>query len=114
MGPVEVKLHNLQIDKAHIEVYYRPKSGLPSVADKLREQIIKNTCEAALLTVLYPRAAITVQIYEMEDNGGVSEYKFKHSLPLLNLFIYFNHFVSFAYILVDCLRYKYGMLGTSE
>lgn len=72
MGPVEVKMHNLQIDKAFVEVYYRSKSGLPSVADKLREKIIKNTCETALLSVLYPRSAIIVQIHEMEDGGGVS------------------------------------------
>lgn len=70
-GPIEVKLQNLRIDKAHVEVYYRPKSGLPSVGDRLREQIIRNTCETALLAVLYPRTAITIQLQEMEDNEGV-------------------------------------------
>lgn len=71
-GPVEVKMHNLQIDKAYVEVFYRCKAGLPSVADRLREKILRNTCETALLTVLYPRSAITLQIYEMENCGGVS------------------------------------------
>lgn len=70
-GPIEVKLQNLRIDKAHVEVYYRPKSGLPSVADRLREQIIRNSCETALLTVLHPRTAITIQLQEMEDREGV-------------------------------------------
>lgn len=72
-GPIEVKLHNLQIDKAHVEVYYRSKSGLPSIADKLREKIVRDTCESALLTVLYPRSSIFLQIHEMENAGGVSK-----------------------------------------
>lgn len=79
MGPVEVKLHNLQIDKAYVDVLYRSKSGLPSAADKLREKIIMETCENALLTVLYPRTAIVIQIFEMDDGGGVSR-----SLQLIN------------------------------
>lgn len=70
-GPIEVKLHNLQIDKANVEVYYRSKSGLPSIADKLREKIVRNTCESALLAVLYPRSSIFLQIHEMENAGGV-------------------------------------------
>lgn len=72
LGPVEVKLHNLSIEKAYVDINYRSKSGLPSAADKLREKIIKETCGNALLTVLYPRTAIIVQIFEMDDNGGVS------------------------------------------
>lgn len=75
-GPIEVKLQNLRIDKAHVEVYYRPKSGLPSVGDRLREQMIRNTCETALLSVLYPRTAITIQLQEMEDNEGVRTIQF--------------------------------------
>lgn len=73
LGPIEVKMHNLQIDKAYVEVYYRCKSGMPTVADRLREKILRHTCETALLTVLYPRSAITLQIHEMEDCGGVSQ-----------------------------------------
>lgn len=73
-GPIEVKLHNLQIDKAHVEVYYRSKSGLPSIADKLREKIIRNTCESALISVLYPRSSIVLQIHEMGNAGGVRNF----------------------------------------
>lgn len=73
LGPIEVKLHNLQIDKAHVEVYYRSKSGLPSITDKLQEKVIRETCESALLTILYPRSSIFLQIHEMENAGGVSD-----------------------------------------
>lgn len=72
IGPTEAKLHNQQIDKASVEVYYRTKSGLPSQEEKLCEQTIRNTCEAILLTVLYPRSSIIVQIHEMSNAGGVS------------------------------------------
>lgn len=72
IGPTEVKLHNLLIDKAYVDVLYHSKAGLVTVADKLRENIIKNTCETALLSILYPRSAIILQIYEMENGGGVS------------------------------------------
>lgn len=72
IGPTEVKIHNLQIDKAYIDVLYHSKAGLVTVADKLREKIIKDTCETTLLAILYPRSAIILQIYEMENGGGVS------------------------------------------
>lgn len=60
------------IDKANVETYFRPKAGLPAVADKLNEHILKNICDAALLTTLYPRSAIIVIIQEMQNCGGVS------------------------------------------
>lgn len=70
-GPIEVKLSNLQYDKASVEVYYRPKSGAPNVSDRFKESVIRSTCEGALISVLYPRTAISIQLQELEDNGGV-------------------------------------------
>ena len=75
LGPVEVKLQNLNIDKAYVECIYRPKAGLPTIRDKMREAVIKDTCEAALLTVLHPRTMISVQLQELDDRGGVSYIK---------------------------------------
>lgn len=72
-GPVEVKLSNLQYDKASVEVNYRPRTGLPQVADRFKEHLIRGTCESALIPTLYPRTAISIQLQEMEDNGGVRE-----------------------------------------
>lgn len=60
------------IDKANVEAYFRPKIGLPAVGDKLNEHILKNVCETALVTTLYPRSAIVVIVQEMQNCGGVS------------------------------------------
>lgn len=70
-GPVEVKLSNLQYDRASVEVNFRPKTGLPGVSDRFKERLIRETCESALIPALYPRTAISIQLQEMEDNGGV-------------------------------------------
>lgn len=103
-GPIEVKLHHLQIDKAHVEVHYRSKSGLPTIADRLREQIIRNTCESALMTVLYPRSSIFIQIHEMEDAGGVRNYFFDFPVYLLILL--------FSIFTVDCMCRECIVLST--
>lgn len=70
-APVEARIQKVLIDKASIEAYYRPKSGQPSVGDRLYESIITNMCETALLTALYPRSAVMVIIQEMQNGGEV-------------------------------------------
>lgn len=75
LGPVEVKLQNLNIDKAYVECVYRPKSGLPTIRDKMRETVIKDTCEAALFSAMHPRTMVSVQLQELDDRGGVSKKK---------------------------------------
>lgn len=94
-GPTDVKLHNLHIDKAHVDVLYHSKSGQITVADKLREQIIKNTCETTILSILYPRSAIVLQIHEMENGGGVSRTAGK--LKCIEFIRWYNSF-TFLYL----------------
>lgn len=62
-----------------MEVAYRSKSGLPSITDKLREKIIRETCESAISSVLYPRSSIFLQIHEIENSSGVRYYSLIHS-----------------------------------
>uniref|UniRef100_A0A1B6CIX3 Uncharacterized protein n=2 Tax=Clastoptera arizonana TaxID=38151 RepID=A0A1B6CIX3_9HEMI len=69
-GPVEVKLQKVQIDRATIEAVYRPISGISGVGDRLKENLIKNTCETALMAALFPRTSINIIIQNMQDSGG--------------------------------------------
>ncbi|XP_017471256.1 PREDICTED: exosome complex component RRP46 [Rhagoletis zephyria] len=71
LGPVEVRSQNLNIEKAHVECIYRPKAGIPTIEDKLRESIIRDTCESALLTTLHPRTTISIQIQELDNRCGL-------------------------------------------
>lgn len=72
-GPMEiVSLANMDMNKAYIDVNYRPKRGLPGVGERYKEKILKNICDAAIMTKIYPKTQINIQIQEMDDNGGVS------------------------------------------
>ncbi|XP_058834511.1 exosome complex component RRP46 [Topomyia yanbarensis] len=70
-GPAEVKMQHMNVEKAHVEIHFRPRSGLGSVNDRLLESLIRNTYESAILTGLHPRTAISVQIQEMQNLGGL-------------------------------------------
>lgn len=74
-GPVEVKMQRILIDRAFVETYYRPRSGQPSVDDRFVELFLRNICESSIHINTYPRTAITINVQEMHDDGGVS---FKH------------------------------------
>jgi exosome complex component RRP46 len=79
---------NLDINKAYVEVLYRPKCGIPGVNERYKEKMIRQLCESCLLTTLYPKTQINFQIQEMDDNSGVSVIKIAvvyRSLHLLSL-----------------------------
>ena len=69
-GPGEVRMNKEQLDKATVEVVYKPKSGLPGCVDKLRERIIRSTCETVLIASLHPRSSISITVQELEDSGS--------------------------------------------
>lgn len=70
-GPLEIKMANQSIEKTTLEVLFSSKSGKPSVADRYKEHVIRQTCETAILGCLYPRSGVTVTIQELEDYGGL-------------------------------------------
>lgn len=70
-GPVEVKLQNMNYEKASVEVYYRPKSGLPSVDDRFKEKFVQQCIETAIYSELHPRTGYRIQLQEIENRGGV-------------------------------------------
>uniref|UniRef100_F1LSX7 Exosome component 5 n=1 Tax=Rattus norvegicus TaxID=10116 RepID=F1LSX7_RAT len=70
-GPAEVKVSKEIFNKATLEVILRPKIGLPGVAEKSRERLIRNTCEAVVLGALHPRTSITVVLQVVSDTGSL-------------------------------------------
>ncbi|XP_062916035.1 exosome complex component RRP46 [Mobula hypostoma] len=70
-GPAEVKVSKEIFDKATLDVLLKPKVGLPGVAEKSKEQMIRNTCEATILTALHPRSSITVVLQVIHDSGSL-------------------------------------------
>ncbi|XP_028160808.1 exosome complex component RRP46 [Ostrinia furnacalis] len=69
-GPLDIKTTSQSIEKSTLEILYSSKGGKPSVADRYKENVIRQTCEKAILGSLYPRTGITVTIQELEDFGG--------------------------------------------
>ncbi|XP_026743276.1 exosome complex component RRP46 [Trichoplusia ni] len=69
-GPLDVKMQSQSIEKATLEVLFSSKGGKPTVGDRYKEHVIRQTCETAILGSLYPRTGITVTIQELEDQGG--------------------------------------------
>lgn len=69
-GPGEVRMNKEQLDRATVDIVYKPKSGLPGCVDKAQEKVIRNTCESILLSSLHPRSSISVTIQEVQDSGS--------------------------------------------
>lgn len=49
-----------------------PPLTSPGVAEKTRERLIRNTCEAVVLGALHPRTSITIVLQVISDAGSVS------------------------------------------
>lgn len=69
-GPAEVKISKEIVDRATVEVVYKPRSGLPVCGDKLFERTIRNTCETIIMTALHPRSSIGLIVQEMQNSGS--------------------------------------------
>ncbi|XP_012679501.1 exosome complex component RRP46 [Clupea harengus] len=70
-GPAEVKVSKEIYDRATLEVVMQPKIGLPGVRERAREQCVRETCEAALLSTLHPRSSLTLILQEVHDDGSL-------------------------------------------
>ncbi|XP_062328412.1 exosome complex component RRP46 isoform X1 [Osmerus eperlanus] len=70
-GPAEVKISKEIYDRATLEVVIRPKVGLPSVMERAREQCVRETCEASLLSTLHPRSSLTLVLQVVHDDGSL-------------------------------------------
>ncbi|XP_050354021.1 exosome complex component RRP46 [Nymphalis io] len=94
-GPLDIKSSSQSIEKATLEVLFCSKGGKPSVADRYKENIVRQTCETAILGCLYPRTGISLTIQELEDFGGLLTCSVNCAcLALLNSAISMRHMVA--------------------
>ncbi|KAJ8372766.1 hypothetical protein AAFF_G00277090 [Aldrovandia affinis] len=70
-GPAEVKISKEIYDRATMEVVIQPKVGLPGVRERAREQCVRETCEAALLSSLHPRSSLSLVLQVVHDDGSL-------------------------------------------
>lgn len=70
-GPIEAKPQRMKYDKSSVEVVYSPLKGPAKVDDRMTELYVKETCEAAIIVTLHPASAISINIQELEDSGGL-------------------------------------------
>ncbi|KAK2580600.1 hypothetical protein KPH14_007719 [Odynerus spinipes] len=70
-GPVEPKAQKMIYDKASVEVVYSPVKGPPKVDDRVVELYIRESCEAAIIVMLHPGTAISINVQEIQDDGGL-------------------------------------------
>ncbi|XP_033096418.1 exosome complex component RRP46-like [Anneissia japonica] len=70
-GPGDVKQSKEIIDKATVEVVFKPKVGLPGVYEKSQEQLIQNSCASAILATLHPRTSILIIVQVVQDSGSL-------------------------------------------
>lgn len=99
---MEAKQQRLSIEKSIVECHYRPKSGLPGVTERVKESLIRNTCETALLATLFPRTSITVVIQEVQNCGQIIACAVNSAcLALLNSGIEMKFVVGAATCIID-------------
>eukprot|EP01080_Neovahlkampfia_damariscottae_P009431 gene9431-1637_t len=70
-GPIEVKTKFEKLDKATIEVVFKPKNSQLTSKEKEIERTILSTLEEFILSKLYPRTNITIVIQVLNDDGSM-------------------------------------------
>ncbi|KAJ2787629.1 exosome non-catalytic core subunit rrp46 [Coemansia interrupta] len=70
-GPVEAKLFDERLDRAHVEVKLRPDVGTPGTKDKWLEAAVRQTFERHILGHLHPRTLVQVSVQVRQDAGSL-------------------------------------------
>ncbi|PIK41941.1 putative exosome complex component RRP46 [Apostichopus japonicus] len=70
-GPADIKQSKEQMDRATVEVIFKPKIGLAGVREKAMETMISNTCQAIVITTMHPRSSITIVVQVIQDAGSL-------------------------------------------
>ncbi|RKP39758.1 ribosomal protein S5 domain 2-type protein [Dimargaris cristalligena] len=69
-GPMEIKIRDEKVDRATIEVNYKPLTGQSGVRDRWVEFNVRRTFEGVVLTALHPNTLIRIELQESRVHGS--------------------------------------------
>ncbi|KAI9503615.1 ribosomal protein S5 domain 2-type protein [Coemansia spiralis] len=69
-GPVDVKVYDEKLDRAVVEVKFRPAAGVSGTKDRWVESAVRGTFEREILAQMHPRTLIQINIQAREDDGS--------------------------------------------
>jgi len=70
-GPMEVRQRKEIIDRASIEVIYKPDKGVAGTSERESEHLIRSAVENAILSTLHPRTAINIIVQVLSEDGSI-------------------------------------------
>lgn len=70
-GPTGAQKRQEIVNRACIEVVYKPLSAAPGAAEKEKESVLRQIVEAAVMTHLHPRTVIQVVVQELNNDGSM-------------------------------------------
>ncbi|KAI7833806.1 ribosomal protein S5 domain 2-type protein [Kickxella alabastrina] len=70
-GPIDVKVFDEKLDRAHLEVKFRPDINVSTTKDRWIESAIRNTFERNILGHLHPRTLVQINLQVREGDGSV-------------------------------------------
>ena len=71
LGPAGVQKRQEIVNRAAVEVVFKPVSGGPGALEKDMEAVIRQIVDAAVMTHLHPRTLIRVVIQELNGDGSL-------------------------------------------
>ncbi|KAJ2556907.1 exosome non-catalytic core subunit rrp46 [Coemansia sp. RSA 1933] len=69
-GPVDVKVYDEKLDRAHVEVRIRTATGATGTQGRWAESGLRQTFERVVMAQMHPRTMIQINVQEREDDGS--------------------------------------------
>ena len=70
-GPTGASKRQEIVNRAAIEVVYKPLSSAPGAAEKEKESVLRQIAEAAVMTQLHPRTVVQIVVQELNNDGSM-------------------------------------------
>ncbi|KXS22309.1 ribosomal protein S5 domain 2-like protein, partial [Gonapodya prolifera JEL478] len=82
-GPTEVKIRDEKLDRATLEVKWKPIIGPPGIVETSYERFLRESLDSAVITSLHPRTLISITIQVINDDGSILSCAFNAALLAL-------------------------------